>query len=81
VIGQVPKSTEEILELLDGKCEADPTRDCAWKLIYNRLKQLDELDKWREAKPVIKDYSKMARPRKIEAAPLVLLRQSTEGGD
>ena len=56
----------------NGKCEADPTRDCAWELIYNRLKQLDELDKWKEVKPVIKDYSKMARPRQIEVAPLVL---------
>jgi ferredoxin len=56
----------------NGKCEADPTRDCAWELIYNRLKQLGELDKWKEAEPVIKDYSKMARPRKIEVAPLVL---------
>jgi len=51
---------------------ADPERDCAWELIYNRLKQLGELDKWGETKPVIKDYSKMARPRKIEVAPLVL---------
>jgi len=56
----------------NGKCEADPERDCAWELIYNRLKQLGELDKWRETKPIIKDYSKMARPRKIEVAPLVL---------
>jgi len=56
----------------NGKCEADSERDCAWELIYNRLKQLGKLDKWREAKPVIKDYSKMARPRTLEVTPLAL---------
>ena len=54
----------------NGKCEADPERDCAWELIYHRLKKLGELDKWRKAGSVIKDYSKMARPRRIEVAPL-----------
>ncbi|MBU0503051.1 MAG: methylenetetrahydrofolate reductase C-terminal domain-containing protein [Candidatus Omnitrophota bacterium] len=26
-----------------GKCEVDPERDCAWVLIYNRLKELGQL--------------------------------------
>ncbi len=28
----------------NGKCEIDPNKDCAWTLIYNRLKQFDKLD-------------------------------------
>lgn len=27
-----------------GKCEIDPDKDCAWILIYNRLKELKRLD-------------------------------------
>ena len=28
----------------DGKCEVDKDTDCAWQLIYDRLKKLDKLD-------------------------------------
>ncbi len=28
----------------DGKCEIDKEKDCAWTLIYNRLKELGRLD-------------------------------------
>jgi len=55
----------------DGKCEVDPERDCAWVLIYERLRALGELDRMRE-EPRTKDYSKMTRPRRIEVSPLVL---------
>jgi ferredoxin len=55
----------------DGKCEVDRERDCAWILIYNRLKELGILETMMHYVPP-KDYSKMARPRKIEVAPLVL---------
>jgi len=55
----------------DGKCEVDRERDCAWELIYNRLKELGILETMMHYVPP-KDYSKMARPRKIEVAPLVL---------
>jgi hypothetical protein len=56
----------------DGKCEVDPERDCAWVLIYERLKEFGELDRFRREKPRLKDYSKMSRPREVEVAPLVL---------
>lgn len=47
-----------------GKCEADKTRDCAWVLIYNRLKDKSALDLLKAAnKP--KDYSKMTKPRRL----------------
>lgn len=28
----------------NGKCEVDPDKDCAWTLIYNRLKEMGKLD-------------------------------------
>ncbi len=53
----------------NGKCEQEPEHDCAWILIYERLKKMGELDKIKEFVPP-KDYSKMKRPRQIEVAPL-----------
>ena len=53
----------------NGKCEQEPEHDCAWILIYERLKKLGELDKIKEFVPP-KDYSKMKRPRILEVAPL-----------
>jgi hypothetical protein len=32
----------------NGKCEVDPMKDCAWTLIYNRLKDLGQLDSMRK---------------------------------
>lgn len=32
----------------EGKCEIDSNKDCAWTLIYNRLKDLDRLDSMRK---------------------------------
>jgi hypothetical protein len=40
----------------NGKCELDPERDCAWELIYQRLKRLGKLEKLKEMVPP-KDYS------------------------
>jgi hypothetical protein len=40
----------------NGKCELDPERDCAWELIYQRLKRLGKLDLIKELTPP-KDYS------------------------
>jgi len=46
----------------DKKCEVDRNRDCAWILIYNRLKELGQLDKMFQTRPP-KDYSKNSKPR------------------
>jgi len=54
-----------------GKCEVNPENDCAWVLIYKRMKALGELDKMKEILPP-KDWSKMQRPRELEVEPLVL---------
>jgi hypothetical protein len=35
----------------DGKCEVDKERDCAWTLIYNRLKEQGRLDLMRRYQP------------------------------
>jgi ferredoxin len=32
----------------NGKCEIDEAKDCAWTLIYNRLKELNRLDAMRK---------------------------------
>lgn len=39
-----------------GKCEIDPNVDCAWQLIYDRLKDLGQLDQMERILPV-KDWS------------------------
>lgn len=54
-----------------GKCEVNPEMDCAWVLIYKRLKVLGELEKMRVILPP-KDWSKMQRPRELEVEPLSL---------
>jgi len=39
-----------------GKCEIDPQVDCGWQVIYDRLKELGQLDKLETILPV-KDWS------------------------
>lgn len=48
----------------DGKCEVDPTRDCAWIQIYERLKRMGRLDMLYIPQP-LKDHSKTGHPRSI----------------
>lgn len=45
-----------------GKCEVDDDTDCAWTLIYRKLKKLNRLDYMRKIQPP-KDYSSSSRPR------------------
>jgi hypothetical protein len=51
----------------NGKCEVDRDRDCAWILIYNRLKALGELDSLSGYKQP-KDYAKANKPRSLRLA-------------
>jgi len=46
----------------DGKCEVNPDRDCAWKLIYERLKTLGRTEDLYEYQPP-KNYAKWGKPR------------------
>jgi methylene-tetrahydrofolate reductase-like protein len=47
----------------DGKCEVDPDKDCAWVLIYERLKARGHVDKIRKIMGP-KDHSAQHRPRR-----------------
>jgi len=63
-----------------GKCEVDPDKDCAWYLIYNRLKSIGEFDKI-ENFVESHDWSKVTRPRVFKREPLDLhkhLRRTKE---
>lgn len=49
----------------EGKCEVNSENDCAWALVYERLKQLNKVDNIKDFKPV-KDWTKALRPHKLE---------------
>ena len=52
----------------NGKCETSTDRNCAWIMIYERLKKRNQLDKMRELRP-LKDYSAQGHPaRQINEA-------------
>ncbi|MEW6262793.1 MAG: methylenetetrahydrofolate reductase C-terminal domain-containing protein [Thermodesulfobacteriota bacterium] len=46
-----------------GKCEIDSNKDCAWTLIYNRLKEFGQLDLMRRYQPP-KNYNVEPQPGK-----------------
>jgi ferredoxin len=48
-----------------GKCEAGNDRDCAWELIYNRLKQQGRLDNFKDLLGPL-DYKPQAHPARVE---------------
>lgn len=48
----------------DGKCEIDPSNDCAWQLIYRRLEKLGRLDLLSLELPD-KSYENAAYPRTV----------------
>jgi len=55
----------------NGKCEISNERDCAWVLIYNRLKKQGKLDNIRNMPTTLKDYSTQTHPaRRIHEAYL-----------
>jgi hypothetical protein len=46
----------------DGRCEADPEKDCAWVAIYERQRALGQLDRFMRIHPP-KDYRPSRHPR------------------
>jgi hypothetical protein len=58
----------------DGKCEVDPTRECAWAMIYRRAEELNEVDK---LLGIVEPHhwSKAVRPRKLEVEPIDLMEE------
>lgn len=53
----------------NGKCEVNPDIDCAWIIIYKRLKILNLVESF-EKLLNSKDWSRMRRPRIVELQPI-----------
>lgn len=49
----------------NGKCEVDPENECAWILIYDKLKEQNKLDNLLEIREP-RDYQVSYHPRKID---------------
>ncbi len=49
----------------NGKCEVDKEKDCAWTLIYERLKQQGRLDLMRKYYPP-RNFQVLPRPRMVK---------------
>ena len=49
----------------NGKCEVDKEKDCAWTLIYQRLKEQGRLDLMHKYHPP-RNFQVMPRPRTIK---------------
>jgi hypothetical protein len=49
----------------NGKCEVDKEKDCAWTLIYNRLKEQGRLDLMRRYQPP-RNHNIAPRPRSVQ---------------
>ncbi len=65
----------------DGKCEVNDDIDCAWYLIYKRLKELgrlDELSKTRPARNWAADRS--GGPRRLTHAEMADIEQEVDNG-
>ena len=48
----------------NGKCEVDKERDCAWTLIYERLRDQDRLDSMRKYRPP-QNFQAVPRPKEL----------------
>lgn len=48
----------------NGKCEVEPENDCAWIIIYNKLKEQNKLDNLSQIREP-RDYQINAHPRKV----------------
>ncbi len=49
----------------NGKCEVDPEKDCAWTLIYERLRDQGRLDLMRKYHPP-RNFQAVPRPRMVK---------------
>ena len=58
---------------MNGKCEIDTELDCAWQLIYDRMKTLGRLHELEEIIP-IKDWtaSRDGGPRKLNKEEVII---------
>ena len=58
-----------------GKCELDPDKDCGWELIYERLKQKNQLDKLKRFIPP-KSWDKMMPSPEMRSTALWALEKT-----
>ena len=58
-----------------GKCELDPEKDCGWELIYERLKQKNQLDKLKTFIPP-KNWDKMMPNPKMRSSTFWALEKT-----
>ena len=63
-----------------GKCELDPTKDCGWELIYERLKQKNQLDILRRFIPP-KNWDKMMPEVEVMATSRWALERTEPEGE
>jgi len=63
-----------------GKCELDPAKDCGWELIYERLKQKNQLDILRRFIPP-KNWDKMMPEVEIMATSRWALERTEPEGE
>jgi ferredoxin len=63
----------------DGKCEVEGSIECAWQLIYDRMKKLGHLDRLLEPRPP-KDWraARDGGPRRVVREDLMLSREKAE---
>lgn len=58
----------------EGKCEVDPEMECGWRLIYEKLEKMGQLEKLRQiCEP--KDHSKMMPPKGLRLSERWALEQ------
>ncbi|MBI5014663.1 MAG: methylenetetrahydrofolate reductase C-terminal domain-containing protein [Deltaproteobacteria bacterium] len=64
----------------DGKCEVNDSIECAWQLIYDRMKKFGHLDRLLETRAP-KDWrpARDGGPRKVEREDLKLSHREAEG--
>ena len=63
-----------------GKCEVDSDKDCAWTLIYNRLKGTGRLDLFKDIQPA-KNFQASTTPAKYTHAAYEQAKQEGEDGN
>jgi len=58
----------------EGKCEVDPEMECGWRLIYERLEKLGQMERLRQIHEP-KDHSKMMPPKGLRLTERWALEQ------
>ena len=63
----------------EGKCEISPDCDCGWELIYNRLKEKNQLGRLQTPLEPLDHNKLMARPEMLATSTYALEQSHQEG--